>query len=103
MRVLHGSETQAVSRDFRCRLAALLRNQRHEWGAPLSVSPSIREDGVALFLSRELGLNIPTDMMHYGMTKTAQLAISRGAHAVVDRRASGECGTCEMGKRARAL
>jgi len=34
--------------------------------------------GRIVFISSESGLNIPTEMVHYGMTKTAQLAISRG-------------------------
>jgi NAD(P)-dependent dehydrogenase (short-subunit alcohol dehydrogenase family) len=34
--------------------------------------------GRIVFLSSESGVNIPADMIHYGMTKTAQLAVSRG-------------------------
>jgi NAD(P)-dependent dehydrogenase (short-subunit alcohol dehydrogenase family) len=34
--------------------------------------------GRVLFLSSESGLNIPVEMIHYGMTKTADLALSRG-------------------------
>jgi len=34
--------------------------------------------GRVLFVSSESALNIPKEMIHYGMTKTAQLAISRG-------------------------
>jgi NAD(P)-dependent dehydrogenase (short-subunit alcohol dehydrogenase family) len=34
--------------------------------------------GRVVFLSSESALNIPTDMIHYGFTKTANLAISRG-------------------------
>ena len=34
--------------------------------------------GRVVFISSESGLNIPKEMVHYGMTKTAQLAISRG-------------------------
>ena len=37
-----------------------------------------RNWGRIVFVSSESALNIPTDMIHYGMTKTAQLAISRG-------------------------
>jgi NAD(P)-dependent dehydrogenase (short-subunit alcohol dehydrogenase family) len=37
-----------------------------------------RDWGRVVFISSESGLNIPVDMIHYGMTKTAQLAISRG-------------------------
>ena len=34
--------------------------------------------GRILFISSESALNIPREMIHYGMTKTAQLAVSRG-------------------------
>ena len=34
--------------------------------------------GRVVFLSSESGLNIPADMVHYGVTKTADLALSRG-------------------------
>jgi NAD(P)-dependent dehydrogenase (short-subunit alcohol dehydrogenase family) len=34
--------------------------------------------GRVLFVSSESALNIPGEMIHYGMTKTAQLALSRG-------------------------
>jgi NAD(P)-dependent dehydrogenase (short-subunit alcohol dehydrogenase family) len=34
--------------------------------------------GRVVFISSESALNIPADMIHYGMTKTAQLAVSRG-------------------------
>ena len=34
--------------------------------------------GRILFVSSESGINIPAEMIHYGMTKTALLAISRG-------------------------
>ena len=34
--------------------------------------------GRIVFISSESGLNIPVEMIHYGMTKAAQLAISRG-------------------------
>ena len=34
--------------------------------------------GRVIFLSSESALQIPPEMMHYGMTKTAQLALSRG-------------------------
>ena len=37
-----------------------------------------RNWGRIVFISSESGLNIPTEMIQYGMTKTAQLAISRG-------------------------
>lgn len=34
--------------------------------------------GRIIFISSESGLNIPEEMIHYGTTKTAQLAVSRG-------------------------
>ena len=37
-----------------------------------------RNWGRVIFLSSESALNIPADMIHYGFTKTAALAISRG-------------------------
>src|ERR1700753_2065173 len=37
-----------------------------------------RNWGRVIFISSESALNIPTEMIQYGMTKTAQLAISRG-------------------------
>src|SRR5262249_19255595 len=37
-----------------------------------------RNWGRILFVSSESGLQIPVDMIHYGTTKTAQLAIARG-------------------------
>lgn len=35
--------------------------------------------GRVIFISSESGQQIPSEMVHYGMTKTAQLAIARGA------------------------
>ena len=37
-----------------------------------------RNWGRIVFISSESALNIPSEMIHYGMTKTAQLAVSRG-------------------------
>ncbi len=37
-----------------------------------------RNCGRVVFLSSESGLNIPPEMIHYGFTKTAVLAIARG-------------------------
>ena len=37
-----------------------------------------RDWGRIIFISSESALNIPAEMVHYGMTKTAQLAVSRG-------------------------
>jgi NAD(P)-dependent dehydrogenase (short-subunit alcohol dehydrogenase family) len=41
--------------------------------------------GRIILISSESAVQIPTEMIHYGMTKTAQLAVSRGlAEAVAD-------------------
>jgi NAD(P)-dependent dehydrogenase (short-subunit alcohol dehydrogenase family) len=37
-----------------------------------------RNWGRIIFISSESGIQIPSEMIHYGMTKSAQLAISRG-------------------------
>ena len=37
-----------------------------------------RDWGRVIFLSSESGLNIPAEMIHYGVTKTADLALARG-------------------------
>ncbi|MEO8376717.1 MAG: SDR family oxidoreductase [Candidatus Sumerlaeota bacterium] len=43
--------------------------------------------GRVVFISSESGQQIPTEMIHYGMTKTAQIAIARGlAEGVKDAR-----------------
>ena len=34
--------------------------------------------GRIVFISSESGINIPKEMIHYGMTKTAQIAVARG-------------------------
>lgn len=45
--------------------AYLAGMKRHGWGR-------------IVFISSESGVQIPPEMIHYGMTKTAQLAVSRG-------------------------
>lgn len=43
------------------------------------IGPMKRQNwGRIVFISSESGLQIPAEMIHYGMTKTAQLAVSRG-------------------------
>jgi NAD(P)-dependent dehydrogenase (short-subunit alcohol dehydrogenase family) len=44
------------------------------------VLPAMRRAnwGRIIFISSESAVQIPTEMIHYGMTKTAQLAVSRG-------------------------
>src|SRR6202007_673973 len=34
--------------------------------------------GLVMFIASESGIQISVEMVHYGMTKTAQLAVSRG-------------------------
>jgi NAD(P)-dependent dehydrogenase (short-subunit alcohol dehydrogenase family) len=47
--------------------------------ARLYLSTMRRRDwGRIIFISSESGVQIPAEMIHYGMTKTAQLAVSRG-------------------------
>ncbi|WPV65312.1 SDR family oxidoreductase [Chitinophaga sp. LS1] len=45
-----------------------------------ALMPSMLEKkwGRIIFISSESGVNIPANMIHYGMTKTAMLSISRG-------------------------
>lgn len=42
--------------------------------------PSMKDNnwGRIVFISSESGVQIPAEMVHYGMTKTAQLSVSRG-------------------------
>ena len=41
--------------------------------------PMLKRDwGRVIFISSESALQIPAEMVHYGVTKTAQLALSRG-------------------------
>ena len=37
----------------------------------------------ASFISSESGVHIPAEMIHYGMTKTAQIAVARGIAEIV--------------------
>jgi NAD(P)-dependent dehydrogenase (short-subunit alcohol dehydrogenase family) len=41
-----------------------------------------RNQGRIIFISSESGVNIPENMIHYGMTKTAMLSVSRGLAAL---------------------
>lgn len=43
------------------------------------IPPMLRRNwGRIIFISSESGVQIPAEMVHYGLTKTAQLALSRG-------------------------
>ena len=61
------------SRFFETNVMSGVRLSRHYLPAMIR-----RGWGRVVFISSESGLNIPVEMMHYGMTKTAQLAIARG-------------------------
>jgi NAD(P)-dependent dehydrogenase (short-subunit alcohol dehydrogenase family) len=41
-----------------------------------------RNQGRIIFISSESGINVPGNMIHYGMTKTAMLSVSRGLAAL---------------------
>jgi NAD(P)-dependent dehydrogenase (short-subunit alcohol dehydrogenase family) len=51
-----------------------------------------RDWGRIIFISSESAIQIPVEMIHYGMTKTAQLAIARGlAESLVGTRITVNC------------
>ncbi|UHQ24420.1 SDR family oxidoreductase [Lysobacter sp. 5GHs7-4] len=50
-----------------------VRLSRHYFGGMLE-----RDRGRVVFLSSESGLQIPAEMIHYGVTKAAQIALARG-------------------------
>jgi len=60
-------------RFFETNVMSGVRLSRHYLPAMVS-----RGWGRIVFISSESALNIPLEMIHYGMTKTAQLAIARG-------------------------
>ncbi len=60
-------------RFFRVNVLSGVRLSRHYTAGMVK-----RGWGRVMFISSESGLNIPAEMVHYGMTKTAQLAVSRG-------------------------
>jgi NAD(P)-dependent dehydrogenase (short-subunit alcohol dehydrogenase family) len=61
------------SRFFEVNVMSGVRLSRHYLPAMIE-----RNWGRIVFISSESALQIPVEMIHYGMTKTAQLAISRG-------------------------
>jgi NAD(P)-dependent dehydrogenase (short-subunit alcohol dehydrogenase family) len=60
-------------RFFEANVLSGIRLSRHYVGAMRT-----RNFGRIVFVSSESGLQIPTEMIHYGMTKTAQIAVARG-------------------------
>ena len=65
-------------RFFRVNVLSGIRLARHYTPAMVQ-----RGWGRVIFISSESGLQIPAEMVHYGMTKTAQLAVARGLAEVV--------------------
>lgn len=61
------------SRFFETNVMSGVRLSRHYLPAMLSA-----DWGRLVFIASESALNIPVEMIHYGLTKTAQLALSRG-------------------------
>jgi NAD(P)-dependent dehydrogenase (short-subunit alcohol dehydrogenase family) len=60
-------------RFFEVNVLSGVRLSRHYIGAMKQ-----KNWGRIVFISSESGLQIPAEMIHYGMTKTAQLAVARG-------------------------
>lgn len=60
-------------RFFEVNVMSGVRLSRHYFPAMLK-----RNWGRIIFVSSESGVQIPEEMIHYGMTKTAQLAVARG-------------------------
>ena len=60
-------------RFFEVNVLSGIRLARHYVGGMAS-----RKWGRIVFVSSESGLQIPTEMIHYGVTKTAQIAVARG-------------------------
>jgi NAD(P)-dependent dehydrogenase (short-subunit alcohol dehydrogenase family) len=51
-----------------------------------------RDWGRIIFISSESGIQIPAEMIHYGMTKTAQISVSRGiAETLAGTRVTCNC------------
>ena len=66
----------------RRRLAADVRHQRDEQRPAVPGLPARHaghDTGRIVFVSSESALQIPPEMIHYGVTKIAQLALSRGS------------------------
>jgi NAD(P)-dependent dehydrogenase (short-subunit alcohol dehydrogenase family) len=74
-------EPRAFEEITRRGVAALLqcqRTERHPSRAALFAVDEEKNWGRIIFISSESGVQIPPEMIHYGVTKTAQLAVSRG-------------------------
>src|SRR5207244_171057 len=60
--------------------ARVIVNGRCEKAVAEAKSPGMKQRNSVriIFISSESAINTPAEMIHYGMTKTAQLAVSRG-------------------------
>jgi len=67
-------------RFFEANVMSGVRLSRHYLGGMRE-----RNWGRILFVSSESGVQIPAEMIHYGMTKTAQIAVARGIAETVAR------------------
>jgi NAD(P)-dependent dehydrogenase (short-subunit alcohol dehydrogenase family) len=72
---------EAVCRDIGCGLVPLLRGQSHG-GVRLAhhyLAGMLKKNwGRILFISSQSAVQIPPEIVHYGMTKTAQVSVARG-------------------------
>ncbi len=69
----------------------LLADQRHVRRTPVAgLLPAMVSKGWGrvVFISSESARNIPADMIHYGVTKTAQLSLARGPGEICRRQRS---------------
>ena len=77
------STSPSLLRHPRPGLAADVRGQRHERRAPdAALSRGMLDGdkwGRVVFVSSESAIFVPKEMVHYGVTKSAQLIIARGA------------------------
>jgi len=60
-------------RYFDVNVMSAVRLSRHALGGMLA-----RNSGRVIFISSESGVNVPADMVHYGVTKAGMLALSNG-------------------------
>ena len=59
------------------------RDERSAAGSALRLGHEVRQWGRILFVSSESALNIPTEMVHYGVSKAAIQGLARGVAKVL--------------------
>lgn len=72
------TEDETWERFFQANVMSAVRLSRH-----YARGMKTRDYGRVLFLSSESAMNIPTEMVHYGMTKSAVQSVSRGLAKVL--------------------